>query len=87
MHYIEVTHEYVDGDEDENTDVWWAVRPTPNQWRPRGGKAVTDGLLGKGPWQITPGNYTNIWDQNDIDGLRKLLDKIEEALKHEERKS
>lgn len=81
--YIEIQHRYTDADGDLNIDTRWAVSPTPHEWTHADGTRGDWSHIVGGSWQIEPGNPINIYDQSDIDGLRKLLDAIEERLKNE----
>lgn len=73
--YIEVFHEYEDKDFDTCRDTWWAVRPTPYKWRNSEGEMVD--VMAE-PWKIQGDIY--VWDKQDIAGIRKLLDKLDEVL-------
>ena len=82
--YIEVTHIYLNSNEDRTEECRWAVRPTPDKWfeGPDGELILTPFY---GGWDIEPSNHkVTIYEQSDIDGLRKLLDAIEVEINKKE---
>lgn len=78
--YIEVSHEFIDRDGDRIANVRWAVRPNSGRlFCDSEGREATY-LLETRSWRIEPGEPIHIYTQSDIDGLRKLLDAIEEQI-------
>lgn len=90
--YIEIRHEFDEMNEEYHTkciDVWHAVQP------PAGACVMTNLKTGNRVggeesvgqyWRIQGSNDIVIYEQSDIDGLRKLLDAIEEELNNKEEK-
>lgn len=76
--YIEVEHTYVDKDLAENFDIWYAVRPSPSRVRFSGDGEPTE-FFGSS-WEIEGLGPVLIHGREDIAGLRKLLDAIEEQM-------
>lgn len=77
--YIEITHEYKDEKYgDDNRDVYFAVKPTPSSWCHR---EETEWYMGYDEgWAVNGGQPVRVQDRNDVAGLRKLLDAIEEEM-------
>lgn len=70
--------------ETEDTDIYWAVRPSEGRWRVRD-KGTEEWqedkmLHGSQAWLIEGGNSVYVYSKRDIEGLRKLLDAIEGEL-------
>lgn len=78
--YIEIRHQYTDRHQDVNVDTWWAVKPTSHDWNPAEGPALD---LGPEAWRISPGETIHIYGLEDLAGLRKLLDRIEQEIEKE----
>lgn len=86
--YVEVTHDYIvkeapgkDGSiwVDESHTVWYAVRPTPEVWdyyKEEDGPSKELFSSDHGAWLIQ-GTTLAVYSEDDIAGLRKLLDAIE----------
>lgn len=81
--YIEIIHEYRDDDSDLNFDTYYAVSPTPSQYSYDAGDGNTRTSASLTSWDLMGGKPVSIYGQEDIDGLRKLLDVIEVELKDE----
>ncbi|UVG35225.1 hypothetical protein SEA_CECE_219 [Microbacterium phage Cece] len=92
--YIDARHEYLGEPNDEGvrvkrTDVWYAVRPTAphlNLVTPDGEDDPDLQVDVTTAWTLHNASTTGpliIVDQDDIDGLRKLLDAIEQKM-HDE---
>lgn len=85
--YIDVTYEYYSAPDDDgmrlkSEDVWYATKPTPPSYalvdlkdRPVPGYEAQV----KAGWSIHKAGLTTlfIFDRDDINGLRALLDKLE----------
>lgn len=77
--YVEVKHEYADED-GEYVVTYYAVCPSPDVYAFFGNERETSFAIN---WQLM-GTNLYVHEQADIDGLRKLLDKIEEQLNYTE---
>lgn len=77
--YVVVKHAYSD-DGGEYVDTYYAVRPSPDTYKSFGSGVVSTFETN---WQLM-GSNLYVHGQADIDGLRKLLDKVEEQLKSTE---
>lgn len=77
--YIEIEHSYETESAELNTDVWYAVRPTPGSYihKTELHPDYPDG------WAIR-GSNLHIHDKQDIAALRKLLNVIEAELDKEQ---
>ncbi len=87
--YISAINEYDDSDDywnSESRDVWYAVKPTPNEYRmvrkdSTVALATTEWETATDPeWIIMGGKPVALYSQKDIDGLRKLLDELEKEM-------
>jgi hypothetical protein len=87
--YISATHEYDDSNEywnSESRDVWYAVKPTPNEYRMV--RKDSDAVLATTEWEnsnepdwvIMGGKPVELYSKHDIAGLRKLLDELEKEM-------
>lgn len=74
--YIEIEHTYVDEDFATNYDIWYAVRPSPSRVRFQG---ESEARAHCDPTWVIEGPV-HLWGVQDIAGLRKLLDAIEEQM-------
>lgn len=81
--YIEIVHEFPYDNEDwqgEDRDIWWAVSPTEGDYRMwrKGDPEEPWAESGdqKRAWKINGELY--IGSVDDINGLRKLLDALEQ---------
>lgn len=84
--YIEVEHEYKDSDEDTNWDIYYAVRPSADRYSyKREGAEVVESTYSN-PWYVSGGHAVTVYNLDDIQGLRKLLDAIEVEIQANERK-
>ena len=86
MNYIEIRHFTTEDDpeyHEEESTVWYAVRPTPDGYRAwKHGEDATEWkeYTWSKFWRINGGEKIDIYEQSDIDGLRELLDVIEANL-------
>lgn len=86
MNYIEIQHVSTEDDEEtheEESTVWYAVRPTPDHYREwKHGEDAPEwkSYSFSNSWNISGGEPVRIYTQSDIDGLRELLDVIEANL-------
>ena len=89
--YIEVEvedREVINGTIYADTEVFWAVRPSPDRTRSwKEGEPEPDYKELKYPWSggfiLQGGQSVYVYDKSDVEALRKLLDAIEEELGNE----
>lgn len=78
--YIEISHSYKDEDDDVE-DTYYAVCPTPYRYSYKAGDGEVRESNMSTSWDLMGGRPISIYHQDDIDGLRKLLDAVEAELK------